>query len=150
MISEDTKLTLKQEEFCRLYASSEEFFANGVQSYSTAYGQEITDKKSYDVCASGAYENLRKPQISARIDELLELRGLNDSYVDKQLELLITQKVDFKSKLGAIKEYNALRSRVTVLSKSEVVAEVTTKAEKSDVDAMMAVVKQQTANAADE
>ena len=47
------------------------------------------------------------------IDYLLELRGLNDPFVDKQLELLITQNADFKSKLGAIKEYNVLKSRIT-------------------------------------
>jgi hypothetical protein len=42
----------------------------------------------------------------------LELQGLNDSYVDKQLELLITQNADFKAKIAAIREYNALKKRI--------------------------------------
>jgi hypothetical protein len=45
------------------------------------------------------------------VNSLIEMRGLNDSFVDKQLEFLVTQHADFKAKLGAIKEYNALKKR---------------------------------------
>jgi hypothetical protein len=49
---------------------------------------------------------LRNVKVSERINELLEQGGLNDHFVDKQLSFLIAQHADFKSKLGAIREYN--------------------------------------------
>ena len=107
-----TNLTPKQELFCRIYASDREFFGNGVQSYIEAYGVDLTKKGAYLVARVEASKLLTKPNILKRIDEIFEGGGLNDSYVDKQLEKLITQDADFKSKLGAIKEYNTLRSRI--------------------------------------
>lgn len=112
------KLTIKQERFCQLYASDAEFFGNGVQSYIEAYNVDLTVKGAYNVAKAAAFENLTKPYILARINELFEARGLNDRFVDKQLEKLITQDADFKSKIAAIKEYNALKQRIT--SKAEV------------------------------
>jgi len=107
-----TKLTTKQKVFCELYATSEEFFCNGVQSYIKAY--KIKKKGNwYNNAKTSAYELLTKPYILKYIDKLLNLRGLNDSFVDKQLELLITQNADLKSKLGAVKEYNRLKLRIT-------------------------------------
>lgn len=48
----------------------------------------------------------------AYINELLEV-VLNEAHVDKQLAFLITQNADFGAKLGAIREFNALRKRIT-------------------------------------
>ena len=109
---QDFLLNFKQSKFCELYATSEEFFANGVQSYIEAY--EPKEKGNwYNSAKSSAFNLLTNTDILEYIDYLLELRGLNDPFVDKQLELLITQNADFKSKLGAIKEYNILKSRIT-------------------------------------
>jgi DNA-binding ferritin-like protein (Dps family) len=116
----ERKLNLRQERFCQLYASSEEFFMNGVKSYSKAYNKPIKTLKEYNVCKAGAYENLTKPNILERIDELIEEANLNDSFVDKQLGNLITQEVDFKSKLGAIREYNKLKQRIEEKHKHDV------------------------------
>src|SRR3989344_4232845 len=102
-------LNPKQKIFCKLYASSEEFFGNGVRSYMKAY-----DSQNYKASMVCAWELLRNPKISQYISQLLELRGLNDNFVDKQLEFLITQHTDFKSKLGAIHEYNQLKKRAEV------------------------------------
>ena len=107
----DFDLNPKQSYFCELYASSEEFFGNGVQSYIEAYEPRKVGNW-YNSARASASENLTKPNILAYIDYLLELRGLNDQYVDKQLEFLVTQHADFKAKLGAIKEYNALKNRI--------------------------------------
>lgn len=104
-------LTLQQEKFCQLYSSDREFFGNGVQSYIEAYDVDLSKKNAYNVAKNGAYENLTKPDILKRINELLELRGLNDSFVDKQLELVITQNAEFHAKVAAIKEYNKLKKR---------------------------------------
>jgi hypothetical protein len=114
-VSKKNELTLKQEKFCELYASDEEFFGNGVKSYLEVYGYKNEDghKISYETAKSNAYRLLTKAHILKRINELFEARGLNDTFVDKQLEKLITQDADFKSKLGAIKEYNALKARIT-------------------------------------
>lgn len=104
------KLTPQQELFCRLYAGDKEFFANGTQAYMEAFDIPQNKYRSAMVCA---HKLLRKVNILNRINEILELRGLNDAFVDKQLEFMVTQNADFKSKMVAIKEYNALKGRVT-------------------------------------
>ena len=48
-----------------------------------------------------------------RIDEIFEAHGLNDQFVDKQLEKLIVQDADFNAKMKAIAEYNKLKARIT-------------------------------------
>lgn len=108
----DFNLNERQSKFCELYATSEEFFANGTQSYIEAYKPKQVGKW-YQTARAGAHENLTKPHILEYINYLLELRGLNDPFVDKQLELLITQNADFGSKMNAIKEYNKLKQRIT-------------------------------------
>ncbi|MDF9749191.1 hypothetical protein M2428_000621 [Arthrobacter sp. ES3-54] len=52
-------------------------------------------------------------KVAARINQLLDEAGLNDAHVDKQLLFLITQHADFTNKLGAIREYNKLKARIT-------------------------------------
>ncbi len=106
------KLNAKQEKFCKLYASDEEFFCNGVKSYMKAYGTK--DKPAtYNTARANSYNLLTKTYFLKKIVELIELDGLNDSFVDKQLAKLINQDADFKAKMGAIKEYNALKTRIT-------------------------------------
>lgn len=104
-------LTLQQELFCQFYASDREFFGNGVQSYIEAYDVDLSEKNAYIIAKNAAYENLTKPYLLKRINELLELRGLNDTFVDKQLELVITQNADFHAKVAAMREYNKLKKR---------------------------------------
>lgn len=116
------KLTPQQEMFCQLYASDREFFGNGVQSYIEAYGVDTSKRGWYNTAKAGASENLTKPYILERIEEIFEAHGLNDVFVDKQLEKLILQDADFKSKLGAIQEYNKLKGRIT--NKQEISAPI--------------------------
>ena len=106
-------LTHKQEKFCQLFASDKEFFGNGVQSYIEAYEVDLTKKGSYDMARAGACENLTKPHILKRIDELIEFNGLNDSFVDKQLFKVIQQDAEYSPKIAAIREYNKLKARIT-------------------------------------
>jgi len=107
------KLNAKQERFCRLYASDEEFFGNGLQAYVEAYNIDLSKRGAINTAKSNAYRLLTKAYILDRINEIFEARGLNDVFVDKQLEKLVTQDADFKTKLGAIKEYNELKKRIT-------------------------------------
>lgn len=110
---EKTELNLKQETFCKLFASDREFFGNGVQSYIEAYDPDTTKKGWYAAVRASSSRLLTNVNVLKRIDEILELNGLNDEFVDKQLNILITQQADFSSKLGAIREYNKLKKRVT-------------------------------------
>lgn len=109
-------LSPQQEMFCQLYASDKEFFGNGVQSYIEAYDVDVGKGKgqtSYEACKAYAHRLLTNPKILKRINEVFEGRGLNDAFVDKQLEKLITQDAEFRPKLGAIAEYNKLKKRTT-------------------------------------
>jgi phage terminase small subunit len=103
----------KQELFCQLYASDKEFFANGTQSYINAYQVNMSAPGAYKSSMASACRLLSNVKILERINELLELRGLNAPFVDKQLEFLITQNADFGSKIRAIQEYNQLQQRIS-------------------------------------
>lgn len=107
------ELNPKQELFCQYFASDREFFGNGTQSYIEAYDIVVSKKGAYNAARANASDLLTKPNILKRIDELFEARGLNDTFVDKQLEKLIIQDAEFGTKLQAIKEYNALKQRIT-------------------------------------
>ncbi len=102
---------IRWERFCQLYASDEEFFGNGVQSYIAAFGIDLSVPGKYVVARKSASDLLTKPHILRRINELLELRGLNNVFVDKQLEFLVTQNADFGAKIKAIVEFNKLKKR---------------------------------------
>lgn len=102
------ELTLKEELFCRNYASSREFFGNGTRSYMDAYQTE--DANSASVLASRL---LGKVSICQRIATLLTLQGWNDEFVDKQTLFLITQNADLKAKAAGVKIYNEVKKRIT-------------------------------------
>ena len=137
MATTTKKLNPKQERFCQLYAGDREFFGNGTQSYIEAYKPK---KKGnwYQTARACAYELLTKPHILDRINEIFEARGLNDAFVDKQLEKLITQDADFKSKVQAIKEYNALKGRIIKKFKDETPLRDLSDDEKTDIAQRMA------------
>ncbi|MCK5617116.1 hypothetical protein KAR91_85425, partial [Candidatus Pacearchaeota archaeon] len=105
-----TDLTPRQMEFCRLFATQQEFFGNGVQSYIEAYNVPPTRYSSAGACASRLLKDVK---ILTYINNILEETGFSDEFADKQLSFLMTQNSDFKSKLGAIREFNVLKQRVT-------------------------------------
>lgn len=108
------RLNQRQEKFCQLYTSDDrEFFGNGVQSYLEVYNVDRTKPHWYDTAAVCASRLLRNAKIYRRIEQLLDEGGLNNVHVDKNLLFLITQQSDFAAKLGAIKEYNKLKARIT-------------------------------------
>ena len=106
------KLNPLQRKFGKLYASEREFFGNGVQAYAKAYGIDLSTRGAYQSAKSAASRLLTNVNLLAYINELLEV-VLNEAHVDKQLAFLITQHADFGAKLGAIREFNALRRRIT-------------------------------------
>jgi hypothetical protein len=119
------KLNERQELFCQLYSSDREFFGNGVQTYIEVYQPKQNRPNWYKTACSDASQLLSNTKVEKRINDLLELRGLNDGFVDKQLEFLITQHMDFRTKLGAIREYNQLKSRIVSKTESNLTGEFT-------------------------
>jgi hypothetical protein len=93
-----------------LYAG--ELLGNGTQSYIKAYStkQKKIGSKTAEMAASRLISN---DKICKRITELLDKDGFNDKNVDVQHLFLISQFQDWKTKLGAIKEYNSLKQRIT-------------------------------------
>ena len=106
------KLNPLQRKFGKLYVSEREFFGNGVQAYAEAYGIDLSTRGAYQSAKSAASRLLTNVNLLAYINELLEV-VLKEAHIDKQLAFLITQHADFGAKLGAIKEFNALRQRIT-------------------------------------
>lgn len=115
-------LNAKEEAFCQYYASSVEFFGNGTQSYIEAFDVVLYEGKrprgdenymTYLSVRHAAHDLLTKANILARINEIYEAHGLNDTFVDKQLERLIVQDAEPSVKIKAIAEYNKLKSRIT-------------------------------------
>lgn len=115
----EIELTLDQKSFGELYVSKE-FFANGTQAYIEAYAIDVSEKGSYQSAKASASRLLTNVNVLAYINHLLELNGLNDEFVDKQLLFIITQNSEFSSKLGAIKEYNKLKQRVEEKVKTDI------------------------------
>jgi len=116
------KLKPQQESFCMLYVSDHEMFGNGVQSYIKAYEVEVVAKvnpkspnahkqKTYNACRVAAHQLLQNTHVLERINQIFEGRGLNDVFVDKQLEFIITQKAELRTSLGGVVEYNKLKKR---------------------------------------
>lgn len=106
----------QQELFCQLYASDVEFFGNGVQSYIEAYNVDVGRGKgqtTYETCKYYAHKLLKNTRITKRINEIFQAAGLNNTFVDKQLEKLIVQDADFSSKMKAIQEYNRMNKRTS-------------------------------------
>lgn len=106
------ELNLKQKTFCELFASDKELFGNGVQSYIEAYDFDMSKKGAYNTAKANAHRLLTNADILDYINSLFDARGLNDTFVDKQLEKLITQDAEFSTKIKAIAEYNKLKGRI--------------------------------------
>lgn len=108
----EIKLNQRQLLFCKYYVS-EDTLGNGVKSYCKAYDIDVSDVKKYSEARFHASDLLSKQNISEHINNLLEASGLNDNFVDKRLLFLMSQNDDKGTSLGAIREYNKLKQRIT-------------------------------------
>lgn len=107
------ELSADHEKFCRTYTSID-FLGNGVQAYIEVYGNKEGKELKYDSAKANAYRLLTNPKIITRINKLLELGGFTEDNVDKQHLFLLNQFGDLKTKMAAIKEYNALKKRTSL------------------------------------
>lgn len=101
------KLNMRQDLFCRLYATDPHILGNATQAYMLAYGSE-----NYMTSASAAKHMLDKPHITAKINEYIQQEGFNNENVDKQHLFLINQHKDLNVKMKGIEHYNKLKKRV--------------------------------------
>ncbi len=109
---EDLGLNEKQLLFCNLFVSKD-FFGNGTLAYCEAYGFDPEDVKQYNTARHSASHLLNNHNVSQHINNMLEDSGLNDNHIDKRLLFLINQNEDKSTSLGAIKEYNKMKGRIT-------------------------------------
>lgn len=112
-ILEKYDISHEQEMFCQYFTSPTEYYGSGVQSYAAAYNKDLTNQKEYNTAKACAWALLQNPKIMRRINALIDNAGFNDMNADKQLLFLMNQHSDFSSKLGALKEYNKLKNRIT-------------------------------------
>ena len=111
-VDKKTGLTLKEELFCKLYASNEEYFGNGTRSYLKAFGKfgKNGKEKTLNSIGSMAFALLQENKILKKIRELQDIY-MNDIVADKELSFVILQKNELNPKVKAITEYNKLRGR---------------------------------------
>lgn len=110
-IDEKLKLNLKQEMFCKLYATNRELFGNATQSYCVAYGIDSGNKEACRIAASSAFNLLINTDIQKRINELLQ--AITDEMIDQELAYVALQRFELPSKVAAIREFNKLKGRIT-------------------------------------
>lgn len=108
----EEKLNMRQELFCQLYATRQEFFGNGVESYAEAYDADKSNPNWYAIAAASATRLLKNEKILLRLQQIMTETGFNDAHADRELSFLMTQHADLPTKLGAIKEYNKLLQRI--------------------------------------
>lgn len=120
---EGKPLTPQQEKFCQFFVADKGCTGNATQSYIKAYNIDVGDgpeQTSNAAARKRASELFTNRNIKARINEILTQRGLNDQFVDSQLQFLIAQHEDWNVKLKAIKEYNRLNNRIKGSDDSDV------------------------------
>lgn len=122
----------EQELFCQYYIKNDAVFGNATLAYSLAYDFKLDElsnepeydtenhpiarssehDKAYDTCSVNASRLLRQAKINDRVKTLLN-EILTDDVVDSELARIIKGARKDSDKIAAIKEYNALRQRIT-------------------------------------
>lgn len=100
--------------FVELYTKLDPFYyGNGTKCYAKAYNIEYfnTCDPRYKAAQKHASRLLGKEKITRAINEQLDMSGFNSGNADKELLFLMSQHNDLKTKLGAIREFNALKKR---------------------------------------
>ncbi len=122
VIDIEINLTLKMENFCKYYlfggyitnSKGREVpfkLGNATMSYCKAYELNCENEKEYNIGKVEGSTNLTKPNIRARMRQILEEEGLNDEVVDARL-LDIIKNSSAQHANVAIKEYNTLKKRI--------------------------------------
>jgi len=107
----DSTLKFRHERYCQAFFKHR---GNGTQAYLEASQDENkVPTVTYETACVESSRLLRYPNILKRIQEVLKEKGFNDENIDNELLELIIQNDDKGNKLGAIREYNKLKQRIT-------------------------------------
>jgi len=125
------KLQPKQLLFCEFYAglADRAYMANATLSYIHAYGIDTPttrifkkwkkgekaywdNTKEYKYAKSEGHRLLQNPTIKETIHKMFRQR-FNEDHVDNELLKVIDQDEDRMSKVAGIREFNALKGRIT-------------------------------------
>ncbi len=101
-------LNVKQDLFCKIYATDPLVMGNATLAYQKAYKVE-----NYVSAKTAVRVLIDKPEITARINDYLQQEGFNNENVDKQLLYVINQHRDLPTKVKGIQEFNKLKKRIT-------------------------------------
>lgn len=101
-------LNLRQDLFCKTYATDPEVLGNATKTYMKVYNIQ-----AYETAKAAAGRLLEDSRVTAKIKEYIEIDGFNDNAVDKKHNFLIHQNKDFNVSLKAVQEYNKLKKRVS-------------------------------------
>lgn len=112
-------LNLKDDEIRFAVAYNNDYQGDGLQCVFDIYGLDEYDKEDKAEANRLARRLLNNPDVLTLINAQLYAAGLNDSHIDSQMLHLINQHADKKTKLLAIKEYNAITDRVKRQEKAE-------------------------------
>lgn len=106
-IKAEKKLNIKQDMFCKIYATDPEILGQGSEVYRRVY-----KVSSVEVARAAASRMLSDSKITAKINDYLSKEGFNDETIDKQHLFLIKQKKDLGVSMKGIEHYNKLKKRV--------------------------------------
>lgn len=137
------RLSPEQELFCQLYVGNHDrdLFGHGTKCYMQAYGhnqriEEMQDqihvleqerergytaevkslesdiKRAEKSARSRASQLLALVSIRGRIDELMDSM-ISEEFYDREMLYVATQRFDLASKVAAMREFNALKKRIT-------------------------------------
>lgn len=102
-------LNVRQDLFCKIYATDPYCMGNGADCYKKAYGEHI----STEVAKAAASRFLMDFRFTERINEYIEVDGFNNETIDKHHLFLIKQKKDLGVSMKGVQEYNKLKKRVS-------------------------------------
>lgn len=105
------KLSNEQEKFCQLYTRDHDLMGDAISCFKECYELEPHQIDNKNQLKKDVELLLSKPQVVARINELIEEDGFNDQNVDRQHLFIINQHYDLSTKMKGIQEYNRLKKR---------------------------------------
>lgn len=97
----------EEEQFIQLYLGG----MPALRAFALAKSIDLTKEGAYIKCAAGSTRWLKRAKICKRMHQLMTLAGFTDEGADKELNFMMHQHHDLRTKLGAVKEYNALKKR---------------------------------------
>ena len=132
----------REEAFCALFATNEEFFGNGVQSFIRAFNFDMSEQNAYDKAKNRAARLLAKRHILERVNHFLVLLDLNPAHVDKQLAFVLTQNANLAAKMDAVKVSLKMQGRLNESNNTLVINNMSDAALDSDIVRLQKEIKE--------